>query len=77
MDLLHRLRYLFHRSERRADLQEEMRLHIELRTRQFRKPIFVMRNWIAIDSRRSTARHAEISRPSFVEVERPQGDTAF
>jgi putative ABC transport system permease protein len=36
MDLLHRLRYLFHRSERRADLQEEMRLHIELRTRQFR-----------------------------------------
>jgi putative ABC transport system permease protein len=36
MNLLRRLRFLVHRSERRADLEEEMRLHMELRERQFR-----------------------------------------
>jgi putative ABC transport system permease protein len=34
MDLLRRLRYLFHRAEHSAGLEEEMRLHLELRERQ-------------------------------------------
>lgn len=34
MDLLRRVRYLLHRSEHSAELEEEMRLHVELRERQ-------------------------------------------
>jgi putative ABC transport system permease protein len=36
MDLLRRVRYLIHRSEHSAELEEEMRLHVELRERQLR-----------------------------------------
>src|ERR1051326_7556517 len=37
MDLLRRVRYLFRQSENSADLDEEMRLHMELRARQLRE----------------------------------------
>lgn len=36
MDLFRRLRYFFHRSESSADLEEEMRLHMDLRAQQLR-----------------------------------------
>jgi len=36
-DLARRLRYLLHRPEHAADLDEEMRLHLELRARQLRE----------------------------------------
>jgi putative ABC transport system permease protein len=37
MDLLRRIRYLLHRSEHSEELEEEMRLHMELRERQLRE----------------------------------------